>query len=413
MTAPDVPGRLQALRARGGKLVVVDPRRSKTAEEADEHLPIRPGTDALFLFALVHVLFAEGLVDLGDRRRRMSAESKRSGARRPRSLPRRSRRRAASTRDTIRRIARELAAAPTAAVYGRIGTCTQEFGTLASWLVDVLNVLHRQSRPTRAARCSRRPATVDRRRSHREGARRHVRPSHVAACAGCRSSSASCRSCASPRRSRRRVTARSARSSPSPAIPRSRHRTPTGSGARCRRSTSWSASTSTSTRRHATPNVILPPEPELARGHYDLALYNLAIRNVANYSPPLVELEPGELPEWRSMLRLAGVIGGPGRARRRRRARRLVVSGLVTKAVARARIERRGPRCRRADEGARDAARARSASSTSCCAPVPTATASAPIPTDCRWPSSRPTRTASTSVRCSHASPRCCARRRA
>ena len=65
------------------------------------------------------------------------------------------------------------------------------------------------------------------------------------------------------------------------------------------------------TTRHA--NVILPPEPELARGHYDLALYNLAIRNVANYSPPIVELEPGEAPEWRSMLRLAGIVGDRAR----------------------------------------------------------------------------------------------------
>ena len=62
MTAPDMRGRLRALRARGGRIVVVDPRRSRTAEEADEHLFIRPGTDALFLFALVHVLEAEGLV---------------------------------------------------------------------------------------------------------------------------------------------------------------------------------------------------------------------------------------------------------------------------------------------------------------------------------------------------------------
>ena len=63
MTAPDMRGRLRAMRARGGQVVVVDPRRSRTAEEADEHLFIRPGTDALFLFALVHVLVAEGLVD--------------------------------------------------------------------------------------------------------------------------------------------------------------------------------------------------------------------------------------------------------------------------------------------------------------------------------------------------------------
>ena len=63
MTAPDMRGRLRALRARGGKLVVLDPRRSRTAEEADEHHFIRPGTDAHFLFALVHVLFDENLAD--------------------------------------------------------------------------------------------------------------------------------------------------------------------------------------------------------------------------------------------------------------------------------------------------------------------------------------------------------------
>src|SRR5258708_15350482 len=87
------------------------------------------------------------------------------------------------------------------------------------------------------------------------------------------------------------------------------------------------------TTRHA--DVILPPEPELARGHYDLALYNLAIRNVANYSPPLVELEPGEVPEWRTMLRLAGVIGGQGAHADVDALDDVVVSGLVTRAVAR------------------------------------------------------------------------------
>src|ERR687898_1877959 len=65
MTAPDVRGRLRALQARGGRLVAVDPRRSRTAELADEHVPIRPGTDALLLFALVHVLFAEDLAAPG------------------------------------------------------------------------------------------------------------------------------------------------------------------------------------------------------------------------------------------------------------------------------------------------------------------------------------------------------------
>src|SRR6187200_1102836 len=65
LTAPDVRGRLRAIRARGGKVVVVDPRRTRTAQEADEHHFIRPGTDALLLFALVHVLVADGLADPG------------------------------------------------------------------------------------------------------------------------------------------------------------------------------------------------------------------------------------------------------------------------------------------------------------------------------------------------------------
>src|SRR4051812_31292423 len=65
-TAPDWPGRLKGIQERGGRVVVVDPKRTKTAEEADEHVPIRPGSDALLLMAMVHVLFEEDLVDLGD-----------------------------------------------------------------------------------------------------------------------------------------------------------------------------------------------------------------------------------------------------------------------------------------------------------------------------------------------------------
>ena len=112
-----------------------DRRRSRRA------LAIRPGTDALFLFALVHVLFADDLVDLGTVaavRRTASTRCARLAAEfTPEPVERR---RAASTPRRSAAIAHELAAAPTAAVYGRIGTCTQEFGTLASWLVDVVNV---------------------------------------------------------------------------------------------------------------------------------------------------------------------------------------------------------------------------------------------------------------------------------
>src|SRR5262249_60769274 len=85
--------------------------------------------------------------------------------------------------------------------------------------------------------------------------------------------------------------------------------------------------------RHA--ELILPPERELARGHYDTALYNLAIRNVANYSPPLVDLEPDEVPEWRTMLRLAGVVGGQGANIDVDALDDVAVEALVVKAIGR------------------------------------------------------------------------------
>jgi len=140
MSAPNAKQRLLALRRRGAKLVVVDPRRTETAEIADRHHPIRPGTDAYLLFAIANALFAEGRVRPG----RLAAfidgiEDLRrlAGPFTPEAV-------APATGidpEAIRTLARELASAPRAVCYGRIGLCTQEFGTLASWLVDIVNLL--------------------------------------------------------------------------------------------------------------------------------------------------------------------------------------------------------------------------------------------------------------------------------
>jgi anaerobic selenocysteine-containing dehydrogenase len=140
MTAPDMPGRLARLRERGGKLVVIDPRRTETARLADEHHFIRPGGDAFFLFSLVHVLFTEDLVRLGDIAPwvRGTGELRALAAAFP---PEATAARTGIDAATVRRLARELAAAESAACYGRMGTCTQEFGTLASWLVDCVTIL--------------------------------------------------------------------------------------------------------------------------------------------------------------------------------------------------------------------------------------------------------------------------------
>lgn len=140
MSAPGIAKKLRAIQARGGRFVVVDPRRSESARAADEHLFIRPGSDAYFLFSLVHVIFTDGLVKLGrladftdgiDEIRTLAEGFAPEATAAATGIP----------AETTRRIAHELARHPRACVYGRIGTCTVEFGTLASWLVDVVNIL--------------------------------------------------------------------------------------------------------------------------------------------------------------------------------------------------------------------------------------------------------------------------------
>ena len=140
MTAPDPKRRLRALRERGGTLVVVDPRRTETAELADRHVFIRPGTDVYFLLGMLQTLFAEELIDLGN----LSAQVRGLDAVREAVRdypPERVESVTGIPAADIVTIAREFAAAPTAVCYGRMGTSTQEFGSLASWLVELMNIV--------------------------------------------------------------------------------------------------------------------------------------------------------------------------------------------------------------------------------------------------------------------------------
>ncbi len=138
-TAPDFPGRLDAIKARGGKVVVVDPRRTKTAANADQWIAIRPGTDAAFLLALVNVVL-QGEVDLGPAAPYIEGVAKVRTLAEP-FVPEAVASYTGVPAEVIRQVAGELVAAPSAAVYGRIGTHTVSFGTLCSWAVDVLNTV--------------------------------------------------------------------------------------------------------------------------------------------------------------------------------------------------------------------------------------------------------------------------------
>jgi anaerobic selenocysteine-containing dehydrogenase len=311
MTAPDAPGRLRAIRARGGAVVVIDPRRTRTATEASEHHFIRPGTDAYFLLGIVHTLFAEGRVRLG----RLAEHT--TGVERVEALARDFAPEVVAAvsgiaPETIRRLARELAAAPRAAVYARIGTCTQEFGTLASWLVDVVNVLTGHlDEPggamfTRAATGSAHTrGTPGRGKGVRLG-RRTSRVRQAPEVFGELPVACLAEEIETPGPGRIRAVVTIAGN---PVLS-------TPNGARLGRAlASLDLMVSldvylNETTRHA--HVILPGLSPLEQPHYDVILRQLAIRNVATYSASTFTPPPGQQAEWTTLLRLAGLVAGQG-----------------------------------------------------------------------------------------------------
>ena len=140
MALGDVKGRLRGIRERGGRVVLIDPRRNETADWCDAHHFIRPGGDAPLLLAMLHVLFVENLVDREQVRRGADGLDTLEKLARAYS-PERVAEAVGISAATIGALARELAAAPRACVYGRIGTSLNPFGPVASWLVDALNVV--------------------------------------------------------------------------------------------------------------------------------------------------------------------------------------------------------------------------------------------------------------------------------
>ena len=139
-TAPDFSGRMERIQQRGGKIVTVDPRNTKTAQHSDEWLPIRPGTDAYFLLALLHVVLRDGLGRTTHIHSTLSGLDEVKVAVQP-FTPAMAAAVCGIDANTIERIANEFAVSDTAVAYGRIGTHTVRFGTLASWAVDALNIV--------------------------------------------------------------------------------------------------------------------------------------------------------------------------------------------------------------------------------------------------------------------------------
>ena len=140
MSVPDVANRLKAIQKRGGKVVVIDPRFTETAAKADQHFFIRPGTDAFLLLAIIQTLFAEKLVNLGhladftdgiEALKEISAEF----------TPEKVEKQTGISAENIRQLTHEFVQAKSAVCYGRVGVSVQTFGSIAQWLINVINVL--------------------------------------------------------------------------------------------------------------------------------------------------------------------------------------------------------------------------------------------------------------------------------
>ncbi|MBU1171869.1 MAG: molybdopterin oxidoreductase family protein [Proteobacteria bacterium] len=329
-TAPDFPGRLRSLKKRGGKLVVIDPCRTKTAQMANEHHFIRPGTDALFLLSLVHVLFKENLVSLGKLDGHVTGievVKKASELFSPESVEGH----CGINKTTIFKIARELAAADKAVVYARMGTSVVEFGTLSNWLVDVLNVL---------------TGNLD-----KEGGAMFPMAAHVPVIPAVKGKGFKIG------RWKSRVKGLPEVMGEFPAATLADEIVTPGSGQikalltvaanpviSNPNSTRLDKALSTldfmvavdfylnETNRHA--HVILPPASPLSHSQYDFFFYGLSVRNIANFSPPVIPCHEQEMDKWMILIRLASIFSGMGATADPKAMDDMVIQFMINQALA-------------------------------------------------------------------------------
>ena len=344
LTAPDMLGRLRAIREHGGKVVVIDPRRTRTAREASEHHFIRPGTDAALLLAIANVLIADGLAAPGRLAEHANGGDRLAELAAPFAPDAVAPLCGIGTAE-IRRLAAELAAADGAAVYARVGTTTQRFGTLASWAVDVVNYLTGNldreggamfplaavgQRNSAGAGPTGKGVRLGRWRSRVSG-RPEVFGELPVACLA--------EEISTPGDARVRALITIAGN---PAVS-----TPDAAGLeRAIDDLDFILAVDlyvNETTRHA--DVLLPAPEPLRKAHYDFALYQLAVRTIVNYSPAVLPLAPGQPDEWEIVARLAGIAAGQGPAADVDAWDRLVIETLVRREVALpgSRLEGRDP----------------------------------------------------------------------
>ncbi|MES2898592.1 MAG: molybdopterin-dependent oxidoreductase [Pseudomonadota bacterium] len=310
-TVPDFRGKAKALRARGGKLVVVDPRRTETAAVADTHHFIRPGADVYFLLGIVHTLFAEQLLRPGRLAAHLNGMAQLEAAVHD-FTPERMAARCGIEAGVMRELARTLASVERGAIYGRIGTCTQEFGTLCSWLIDVINVLtgHLDQEggsmfPKAAAFAANTRGAPGTGRGVISG--RHAsRVSNAPEVAGELPLTCLAEEIDTPGPGQIRAAITIA-CNPVLSAPNGERL------AAALEQLDFMVSLDiylNETSRHA--DVILPGLSPLEEAHYDLTFTQFSHRNHARFSPPVLAAAPGQPQEWESMMMIGAIAKGLG-----------------------------------------------------------------------------------------------------
>jgi anaerobic selenocysteine-containing dehydrogenase len=299
MTVPDFRGRLKELQGRGGKMIVIDPRRTETAAVADEHHFIRPGTDVALLFAMLNVLFADNRARLD----RLAAFV--DGLDAVRDALHAFTPEAASAvtgieADTIRRLAREFSDAPRAVAYGRIGLSTQAYGSLCQWGINLLNLVSGNLDRAGGALFTR-PA-VDLLRGQTNPGHYNVWQSRVRGLpefGGELPVAALAEEILTPGEGQVRALVTLA-GNPVLSTPNGRQLD------RALDSLDFMVSIDfylNETTRHA--HLILPPTCGVEHDHYDLIFHHLAVRNTARYSQPVVPKPAGAKHDWEILNALA------------------------------------------------------------------------------------------------------------
>lgn len=296
MTVPDVARRLKALRARGGRLVVVDPRRSETAAVADRHLFIRPGEDAALLLGMLHTLFAEGLT------RPTPLPVSGLDAVREAIAPFDSEamsRRCGVSAGEIRQLARDFAAAERAVCYGRMGISTQPFGSLCQWLVQLINLVTGNLDREGGALCTLPAVDLVASTSGGHYARWRSRVSGLPEFAGELPVAALAEEILTPGEGQVRALV-SVAGNPVLSTPNGRQLERALAGLEFMVSIDFYLNETT---RHA--ELILPPTAPLEHDHYDTSFNLLAVRNVTRFNEALLDKPEGALHDWEIFVALA------------------------------------------------------------------------------------------------------------